>query len=99
MIFNATGIGARDLLNDREVYPTRGDLVYVRAHAGFEVPFEIMQHMAFYGEAGTHYAFPRHGELVLGGSFVEGDSSLEIRRDACEEILASFNRFYGLKAK
>lgn len=99
VIFNATGIGARDLVNDSEVYPTRGDLIYVRAHPGFERPFKIMGHMAFYGETGTDYAFPRHGDLVIGGTFIEDDWSPEVRATTCVEKLGSFNRFYGLTGK
>lgn len=98
VLFNATGIGARQLVGDHDVFPTRGDLIYIKGHQGFERPSQIMGHMAFYSESGTDYAFPRDGDLVIGGTFMEHDWSLEVRNEICAQKLASFNRFYGLTA-
>ncbi len=64
MVFNCTGLGARDLADDANVLPVRGDLVYIKAHPGFD-PSKI-GYMAFYGEEGTDYMFPRQGEVVVG---------------------------------
>lgn len=97
IIFNATGLGARELVGDADLYPTRGDLLYVRAHPGFDNPLQQMRHMAFYGEEGTDYAFPRVQDLVIGGTFLEFDESTQVNLKTCAEKLESFNRFYGLR--
>ncbi len=36
LIFNCTGLGAKNLADDANVLPVRGDLVYIKAHPGFD---------------------------------------------------------------
>jgi D-amino-acid oxidase len=93
VVFNCTGLGARDLLKDPNVIPVRGDLVYIKAHPGFD-PSKI-GYMAFYGPLGTDYMFPRSGEVVVGGTFRKGESSMAIEPEICAQKLQSLAEFYG----
>lgn len=59
LVFNCTGFGARELFDDRELRPIRGQLAILLPQP--EVRY------AFSGEAG--YMFPRPDGVVLGGSW------------------------------
>jgi D-amino-acid oxidase len=97
VVFNCTGLGARELAKDANVIPVRGDLVYIKAHAGFE-PAKI-GYMAFYGPHGTDYMFPRSSEIVVGGTFRKGENSTAVEAATCAQKLASFARFFGTEPK
>ena len=59
VIFNCTGIGARDLFGDAELHPVRGQLAVLRPQS------EVL-----YAAAGSWgYMFPRLDGILLGGSF------------------------------
>ncbi|KAI9824498.1 MAG: hypothetical protein M1819_000853 [Sarea resinae] len=60
---NATGIGAKALVGDESVYPTRGQTVLVRGEA------PAMRSRIFGDEEGISYVIPRPGSgtTVLGG--------------------------------
>ncbi len=93
VVFNCTGLGARDLVKDANVIPIRGDLVYIKAHEGFE-PAKI-GYMACYGPQGTDYMFPRSNEIVVGGTFRKGENSTTVDEATCAQKLASFAHFFG----
>lgn len=59
LIFNCTGLGARDLFGDTELRPARGQLAILEPQP--EVRY------AFTGAAG--YMFPRADGILLGGTF------------------------------
>ena len=59
LIFNCTGIGARDLFGDPELHPVRGQLAVLQPQA------EVL-----YAAAGSWgYMFPRLDGILLGGTF------------------------------
>ncbi|OWB81762.1 D-aspartate oxidase activity protein [[Candida] boidinii] len=71
VVFNCTGIGAADLggVKDEKVYPTRGQVVVVRAP-------HIQENKMRWGKDYATYIIPRpysNGELVLGG-FLQKDN-------------------------
>lgn len=71
IIFNCTGLGARDLggVRDHKVYPTRGQVVVVKAP-------HINENCLRWGKDYATYIIPRPGkgkELVLGG-FLQVDN-------------------------
>lgn len=71
IIFNCTGLGARDLggVRDHNVYPTRGQVVVVKAP-------HINENCLRWGKDYATYIIPRPGkskELVLGG-FLQADN-------------------------
>ena len=59
LVFNCTGLGARQLFGDQELQPVRGQLAILLPQP--EVRY------AFAGEAG--YMFPRADGILLGGTF------------------------------
>jgi len=59
LVFNCTGLGARELFGDTEMIPIRGQLAVLLPQP--EVRY------AFTGEAG--YMFPRADGILLGGTF------------------------------
>ena len=59
LVFNCTGLGARDLFGDAELTPVRGQLAIL--------PPQPEVRYAFTGRAG--YMFPRADGIILGGTF------------------------------
>jgi glycine/D-amino acid oxidase-like deaminating enzyme len=59
LVFNCTGLGSRDLFNDQDLRPARGQLAILEPQP--EVQY------AFTG--GPGYMFPRPDGIILGGTF------------------------------
>lgn len=59
VVFNCSGLGAKDLLNDREIHPMRGQIVVVGKTPEWD--------HSVLGDDG-YYLFPRMQETVLGGT-------------------------------
>ncbi|MGH7881300.1 MAG: FAD-dependent oxidoreductase [Candidatus Dormibacteraceae bacterium] len=80
VIVNATGLGAQELTGDTELYPVRGRVVRVE-QVGVE---------EFFGnEAGvwpTHI-LPRQKDIVLGGTYEENVTELEVPPSMDDEIV------------
>jgi glycine/D-amino acid oxidase-like deaminating enzyme len=85
LVFNCTGLGSRDLFNDPELQPVRGQLVVLLPQP--EVNY------AFTGSAG--YMFPRADGILLGGTFERGNASLEPDPATAERILASHQQLFA----
>jgi len=87
LVFNCTGLGARDLFGDTELRPARGQLAILLPQP--EVRY------AFTGEAG--YMFPRADGILLGGTFQLDNWDLEPDPATTDRIIAShrdlFTRF------
>ncbi|WP_213004445.1 FAD-dependent oxidoreductase [Paractinoplanes toevensis] len=72
IVVNCTGIGARDLVPDTQVHPSRGRLVVVGNPQGRKTFF------AEYTTGEQHdmtYVFPHGATLVLGGSMEKGEDA------------------------
>lgn len=72
VVVNATGLGAREVAADRSVFPTRGQVVVVRAPQVKRV-YADLDH-----PDGDAYIIPRGdggGEVVLGGTVEHGSAS------------------------
>jgi D-amino-acid oxidase len=78
LIFNCTGLGARDLFADTELIPIRGQLVFL-------VPQPEVDYMTI-GPTGC-YMFPRRDGILLGGSFGRGDFNLAADPEITARIL------------
>jgi D-amino-acid oxidase len=88
LVFNCTGLGARDLFGDAGLQPIRGQLAIL-------LPQPEIRY-AFTGEAG--YMFPRADGILLGGTFERGEWDATPQPDAIARILASHRRlFAGLR--
>jgi D-amino-acid oxidase len=80
LVVNCSGIGSRLLASDLTVTPVRGQVVHVEQH-GLE---------RWWLEAGSSplYVVPRAGEIVVGGTYEEGEWSRTPSPETAEAILA-----------
>jgi D-amino-acid oxidase len=76
VIFNCSGLGARQLFGDDKLVPARGQLEVL-----------LPQPEIDYGYIGPGHMFPRSDGIFLGGTFDIDDWSLEVRRDHADGIL------------
>ncbi|WP_428407754.1 FAD-dependent oxidoreductase [Hyphococcus sp.] len=72
LIFNCTGLGARELFGDETLGPARGQLTMLLPQP--EVDYGYVN---FSAENGLLYMFPRKGAILLGGTVEHGQWSLE----------------------
>ncbi|GAB3011816.1 FAD-dependent oxidoreductase [Streptomyces pseudoechinosporeus] len=70
VVVNCTGLGARELVPDPEMWPVRGQLVVV------ENPGVTTWLTSGESDTKATYYFPQPGGLILGGTTEEGDWSL-----------------------
>jgi len=78
LVVNATGIGARRLAGDQSVAPVRGQVVRVE-QVGLE--------RWWLDGAGLTYVVPRSGDIVVGGTDIEGEWSRTPDLAVATEIL------------
>ncbi len=83
-IVNATGLGARDLMEDSRVIPVRGQLVHLRPQP---LPWLLSS------EAG--YLFPRADALVCGGTYERNEEVAVPDAGTCRSILQRHRDFFG----
>ncbi|HKP37637.1 MAG TPA: FAD-dependent oxidoreductase [Pyrinomonadaceae bacterium] len=76
VVFNCTGLGARALFADETLEPVRGQLEVL-----------LPQPEIDYCYLGPGYMFPRTDGIVLGGTYDEGDWSLEPNPEQTTAIL------------
>ena len=79
LLFNCTGLGARELFSDSELVPVRGQLAIL--------PPQPEVRYAFTGRAG--YMFPRADGIILGGTFERGEWSTVPDPQAIADIVES----------
>lgn len=79
-IFNCTGLGAKALFDDDELVPIKGQLVFVP-------PDPAVDYLTVGGGRDVTYMFPRSGEILLGGSYQQGDWSTHAEAEVTERIL------------
>ncbi len=84
LLFNCTGLGARELFGDAELIPVRGQLAILLPQP--EIGY------AFTGDAG--YMFPRPDGIVLGGTFERNVWSTAPEAAAIARILASHKALF-----
>ncbi|MEJ3750645.1 FAD-dependent oxidoreductase [Actinomycetes bacterium KLBMP 9797] len=82
VVVNATGLAARDLAGDPDVYPARGRVVLVR-NPGLDTSVRDEDH-----PEGMMYAHPRGDDVVLGGTFEDGERDTRPDPRAAAGILA-----------
>ena len=80
IIVNCVGLGARDLCDDEEVKPARGQIIFIEQDPG-------IGHFDQQPETLT-YTIPRTNVTVLGGTAQVDDWDLEIREEDNDLILA-----------
>jgi D-amino-acid oxidase len=85
LVFNCTGLGSRELFNDRDLHPARGQLAILEPQP--EVRY------AFTG--GPGYMFPRPDGIILGGTFELDQWDATPDPQTIARILASHKRFFA----
>lgn len=81
LIVNSTGLGSRDLFNDNEMFPIRGQLVKT-TNPGLK---DCINEEA--GPLAVSYIVPHEDYCILGGTADDNDWNLEIVPKTSEEIL------------
>jgi D-amino-acid oxidase len=84
-VVNCTGLGAKSLFSDAELTPIQGQLTYL-------VPQPEVNYIVLSGEL---YMFPRHDGIVLGGTHVRGNWSLEPDPKAKADLLAGHAQLFS----
>ena len=72
VVVNCAGLGARELVGDRDLHAARGQVVRIRTN-GFKQAIIDDD-----GPTGMAYIFPRINDIVLGGTYEEGVERTEI---------------------
>lgn len=80
LVFNCTGLGARELFADRELIPVKGQLTLLLPQP--EINY------AYVDGRRDLYMFPRQDLIVLGGSHEEGVWSTNVEPAIDEKVLA-----------
>jgi len=86
LVVNCVGLGARDLCNDSELRPTRGQVLYIEQDPGIGHYDQRPETLA--------YAIPRSDVTVLGGTAQVDDWGLEIREEDNELILGKIEALW-----
>ncbi len=81
VVVNCAGLGARELVGDRDIHPSRGQVIRVR-HNGFR---RVL--LDDYGPNAVAYVVPRVHDIVLGGTDDEGNESTDPDPAVTEDIL------------
>jgi D-amino-acid oxidase len=81
VVINCSGLGARELVGDRDLRPSRGQVVRIR-HNGFRHAL-----LDDYGPEAPTYVVPRLHDIVLGGTDDEGNESTEPDPAVTQSIL------------
>ncbi len=77
IIFNCTGLGARELFKDKQLEPVRGQLEVLLPQP--EIDYCYL--------SGSAYMFPRRDGIILGGTFDHGNWSLDVNPEQTNRIL------------
>jgi glycine/D-amino acid oxidase-like deaminating enzyme len=85
LIFNCTGMGAKELVNDAEMDPIRGQLTFLLPQP--EVDYCVL--------SGDLYMFPRRDGILLGGTHERGSWSTDPDRDTTKRILRGHADLFG----
>jgi glycine/D-amino acid oxidase-like deaminating enzyme len=85
LVFNCTGLGARELFGDQDLHPVRGQLAILLPQP--EVRY------AFQGQAG--YMFPRADGILLGGTFERDQWDATPEPATIASIVASHKELFG----
>ncbi len=81
LIVNCSGLGARDLVGDKALFPIRGQVVVVKK------PDLRFSYADVTGHHALAYIVPRTNDCLLGGTAQEGNWKLEPDEKIAEEIL------------
>jgi len=84
LVLNCTGLGSRNLFNDEDLRPARGQLAILEPQP--EIRYAIT--------GGPGYMFPRPDGIILGGTFERDVWSTQPEAAAIDRIVKSHQRFF-----
>ncbi len=97
LIVNCTGLGARELFNDDELIPLKGQLTMLVPQR--EVSYGTFGGVPGRARGGFYHMIPRSDGLAMGGTSQLGEWSLEPDEDARRRIVnAHLELFNGMRA-
>ena len=110
VIFNCTGLGAKQLSNDDKMVPVQGHLIMLKAQNPKNLNYMILVHFSK-GKTKNNqdlmrsfYFFPKRAIHtnpddvgVIGGTYVENADSSTPNTEEFDIMLQAAKRFYGLK--
>ncbi|MEO8454599.1 MAG: FAD-dependent oxidoreductase [Sphingomicrobium sp.] len=85
LVFNCTGLGSRDLFNDQDLHPARGQLAILEPQP--EVRYALT--------GGPGYMFPRPDGIILGGTFELDQWDTTPDPQTIARIVANHKRFFA----
>jgi D-amino-acid oxidase len=85
VIVNCTGLGARDLFDDAELIPVKGQLSVLLPQP--EVDYIVI--------GGGGYMFPRSDGILLGGTFERGVWTRDVNEEARRRIVEGHMQLFG----
>ena len=88
VIFNCTGLGARQLFGDNELTPAKGQLVFMP-------PDPDIDYLTIGGGTGNLYMFSRTDVLLLGGTYKLGDWSTHPEPEETARIVREHQRLFS----
>jgi glycine/D-amino acid oxidase-like deaminating enzyme len=88
VIFNCTGLGARDLFGDEDLVPAKGQLLFLP-------PDPDVDYLTSGGGEGSLYMYSRSDVLILGTTFKPGDWSTHPEPEETERILREHQRLFA----
>ena len=86
VIFNCSGLGAKELAYDEIIQPIRGQLVILKPQS--EIDYNVIT-------LGDLYMFGRRDGIVLGGTFQEDNWSTEPDEQDTQNILRGNQRLFA----
>lgn len=86
IVVNASGLGARELVDDRDIYPVRGQIVMVKQPGLSRVTVDE------HGPDGITYVVPRSGDCVLGGTSDDHATDTTVDAGTSKRILERCRR-------
>ena len=97
LIINCTGLGARDLFNDDELTPLKGQLTMLVSQP--EVNYGTFGGIPGRARGAFYHMMPRHDGIVLGGTQQRGEWSLEPDEEARRRVVDThIELFNGMRA-
>jgi D-amino-acid oxidase len=84
LVFNCTGLGARELFGDQQLRPVRGQLAIL----------EPQPDIRYALTGGPGYMFPRPDGIILGGTFEVGEWDPTPQPATIQRIISSQKRFF-----
>jgi D-amino-acid oxidase len=84
LVFNCTGLGSRDLFNDQDLHPARGQLAILEPQP--EIQYAVT--------GGPGYMFPRPDGIILGGTFELDQWDATPQPDTIAHIISAQKRFF-----